>query len=900
MQQRSIPIFNPLTPGGFPPIANRQIPQYQNLEVRFSGSAQVLATDYVLPPYPQVLELLPILEGEVAWSESFEGEPSGQLTFKTWWENRYEIVSLLRVGTAIEFFGIGFRVSGLEFIEIPTQKNAKPIIVVSVGLGFAHNWVNDSIPLIVNDFYRAQQGEPCEPTASKKESRQKSKYISLGQLAARAGGSYWGPAGKITVPSDAAPESETTFISELDSRLRQEGCFKVLSDPYAIAARTWNETKTWRMGAEDLLSEVSRQFNGELRLPLLLQDKPFHLPPLGNVLPAAISPFLLPPTTREDLSRYAHAEHYFPKCEISGLFAEDSREESARSGEASRISRFYLNSDESNQITNAGLGAGGWRMRTRKIEIVESDPTASNPPSVGAVKTTSINFYESGSNYVKTNEILKTIDGMPLEKRTLKYGFFGLQAVHLYNANSQSIVGISPLAFWGCIEDTVEKVEYDSEGWRLRSITTGWRTIVHQTENVTDVVLDSDPTQDFASLKFRAAAGDTPQDTALKQASLACYQPRKISVYRIEESILSPYNVYYGDVELPDFELEEICDFWGNKTYRSIDNISGGKWTDPRFIRKQQIASVAFSEIDDPRNIQIRINNATAAPAEKIPEFPPLQAGTEEISQFEVKVTSVKNPKWYGSVNLPPGETMADFNKSRNTVDEDRFITTERVATAGGQNFNSQLAEAKTTPNEGRPSGAPQLPPLWEKIPDRDNKDVDPAEQDSERGRRKYYIETSHLPRKGSKQFRGQLTGQTLSYPHAKKASEAYMAAETEYKIVDCQSAVREKATFRFNSNIRSGDRVLYNCNNELRFRRVLAVSWRVKIEGIVGGKPYLRSPGMELDLGAELPVEFLRSSELAPPPKNSNSPQNLGRFALRDLNDIGSITQIGQQSRIK
>lgn len=899
--RRPIAIFSPLTPGGFPPVANRPIPQYQNLEVRFSGKPEILATDYVYPPYPQILDLLPILEGEISWSESFEGEPNGQLTFKTWWEKRYQIVSLLRVGTAIELFGIGFRVSGLEFIEIPTQKSAKPLIIVSASLGFAHNWVNDRVPLIISNLDRAQEQEPCDPTTNKQENRQRSKYISLGQLAARAGGTYWGPPGKITVPSDVTPETETAFIDELDARLRQEGCFKVLSEPGGVAARRWSATKTWRLDSADLLSPVSRQFNGELRSPLLISDGLFDPLPLGdNPLPSSIPSFQAQlPTTREDLSKYAHAEHYFPKCEISGLFADDSREDAARSGETSRISRFFLNPDEANQINNTN-SSDGWRLRTRKIETIESDPTASSPPSVGVVKTSSINFYESGSNYVKTNEILKTIDGMPLEKRTLKYGFFGLQAVHLYNANAQAIVGISPLAFWGCIEDTIEKVEYDREGWRLRSVTTGWRIVVHQAENVTDVVLDSDPTQDFASLKFRTQAGDTPQDTAIKQASLACYQPRQIPVYRIEESILSPYNAYYGDVELPDFELEEICDFWGNKIYRSIDNISEGKWTDPRFVRKQQIASVAFSEIDDPRNIQIRIDNATAAPADKIPEFPPLQTGTEEISQFEVKVTSVKNPKWYGSVNLPIGETMADFNKSRNTTDEDRFITTERVATAGGQNFNSQLAEAKTVPNEGRPSGAPQLPPLWEQIPDRDNKDIDPAEQDSERGRRKYYIETSHLPPKGNKRFQDRLIGQTLSYPHAEKASEAYRAAETEYKIADCQSAVREKATFKFNPNIRSGDRVSYDCNSEIRLRRVLAINWKVKIEGIVGGKPYLRSPGMELDLGAELPVGFLKSSELPPPSRNRNQPQDLGRFALRNLNDIGSITQIGQQSRIK
>lgn len=897
--------YSPTSPGGLPIAAPGNLiaapPPPIGSSIRVLGSKKILRTNYVPEPYPQFLNLVPILAGTISWSETFESEPSGSIDFKTGWENRYLVCQLLHVGVPIELFGIGFRVSDLRMIEVPRSKNIDPIVVVSVSLSGAHNWASEDVPLVLTDFSNAETGERCDPTATKAQDvRMRSQKLSLAQIASRSGGSYSGFAGEVSVPNDAGPETSTNFMTELDARLRQNGSFKVLSEPRRIRTKQWNSTPTWNVPEGDLLKEVTRTFSGELRRSTDLSDRPFHFLPLGEQIPNLIPPFGTMPLVQEDLSKYLHSGHYFPKAEITGLFLDDSKLEAKRAGETTKISRFYINPDEKNQLANSGSDGATWRRRTRKEETTESDPNASSPPSgLGLVKTTSINFYESGANYVKTNEKITTIDGMPLKKQTLKYGFRGIRGIDLYNPTSEKVTGVNPLGFWGIIEDTTETVEYDDEGWRLRSVTTGWRTAVHQTEGISDVSNeDSDPSEDFATIKFQPKTGDTATDTAFKQASLTCYLPKQIQVYEVEENILSPYNAHYGDVELPDFELEEVCSPTGEKTYRRIDNIGDGKWIDPRFVRKQQRYSAAFAETEDPRNIKIRNDNLTAAPADIKPEYPPLFAGSEELNFSEVNITSVKTPKWLGSVNLPPGETMADFNQSRATKNEDRFLSIAKKAVAGGINFNSQLSEQTTSTNNGRPGAATQLPSVWERIEPRSNS-IDPNDQNPERGKRRYFVETAHLPPKGNKKFREQLESSSLSYPHAATKSEAYLAAETEFKIADAQNSVREELLIWYNPQIRSGDKLTYICNGEVRKRRIFGVNNSVSIKGVVNGKNYLQSPGTSLQVGAELPVGFVRSSKLDPAANKLDPKQDVSRFQLRDLNDIGTITQSNQQSRV-
>lgn len=897
--------YSPTTPGGLPIAAPGNIttapPPPIGSTVRVLGSKKILRTNYVPEPYPEFLSLIPILAGEISWSESFESEPSGLIEFKTGWANRYLVIQLLNVGAPIELFGIGFRVSDLRMIEVPRSKNINPIVVVSVSLSGAHNWASEDVPLILTNFTNVESDERCDPTTDKaKDVRMRSRTLSLGEIASRSSGSYSGFDGKIAVPNDAGPDTTTNFMSELDARLRQNGSFKVLSEPRRIRTKQWNSTSTWNIPESDLLKEVTRTFSGELRRSTNLSARPFHFLPLGEQIPSSIPPFGVMALVQEDLSKYLHLEHYFPKAEITGLFLDDSKLEAKRASETTKISRFYVNPDEKTQLTNSGSDGARWRRRTRKEETTESDPNASSPPSgLGLVKTTSVNFYESGSNYVKTNEKITTIDGMPLKKQTLKYGFRGIRGIDLYNTITKKVSGVNPLGFWGIIEDITEVVEYNDEGWRLRSVTTGWRTAVHQTESVSDVSnSDSDPSQDFATIKFQSATGDTPTDIAFKQASLICYLPKQIQVYEIEENILSPYNAHYGDIELPDFELEEVCSPTGEKTYKRIDNISDGKWIDPRFVKKQQRYSAAFAETEDPRNIKIRNDNATAAPADIKPEYPPLFAGSEELNFSEIKITSVKTPKWLGSVNLPPGETMADFNKSRATKDENRFLAISKKAVAGGINFNSQLSEQTTSTNNGTPTAATQLPSIWERVEPRSNS-VDPNEQNSERGKRRYFIETTHLPPKGNKNFSQQMESSGLSYPYAATESEAYLAAETEFKIADAQNSVREELLIWYNPQIRSGDKLTYICNGEVRRRRCFGVNNSVSIKGMINGKNYLQSPGTSLQVGTELPIGFVRSSKLDPAANKLNPVQDLSRFQLRDLNDIGTITQSSQQSRV-
>lgn len=921
---------SPTTPGGLPSAPP------SGVAVKIGGNKKILRTNYVPPPYPEILSLLPILEGDISWTENFEGEPSGNLTFKTWWDLRYSAIELLRVGIVVKIWGVGFAISDLQIKEVPTKQHAKPLIEVSISLSGCHRWASDDVPLALNKLNNTEKNQECEPGTKLKDSRQRSRKLSLGLLAARAGGSYSGPAGEILIPNDVTPESSTTFMSELDARLRQEGCFKILWHPTTIKAIQWDSVKNWQIAEHELLKEVDRSFAGEMRESNVasvassggkiivspqqiettqkqspLKRKPFHFLPLGKQIPLTIFPFLTPQIVQENLGKYYHAEHYFPKCELTGLFLDDEKNKAEE-----KINRG--DNVEQSQQSNSANNKAKWQKRERKIETFpkESDfgtdfsqdlgssssSSNSSPPNdLGIVKTTSINFDESGSNYVKTDEFITTIDGMPSKKRTVKYGFFGIKGVDLYNLQTGECVGVEASGHWGVIEDTTEVVEYDSQGWRLKSITTGWRLGRHQTENISEVKNDgSNPLEDVPTIKFQPEDGDDDVTKEFKKASLECYEFKKIDVHKIEENILSPYNKYYGDVMPPDFELEEICSPNGQKTYKVIDNISDGKWIDPRFTRESQTYHVAFSEIEDPRNIKIKEDNKGATAPDIVPEYPPLFTGIEEINRTKTEVTSVKNKKWYGSVNVPSGQTMADWNRSRDSQDEDRFITLERKASAGGVSFVSQFSEQTTNTNNGRPAAAPQLPSVWERIEPQNNSNADPQSQNPEQGQRTYYVETSHLPPKGNRNFNDQLTGSSLSYPHAKTLSEAKRAAKTDFYIRDTQASVKENILIFFNPYIRSGDRITYTCNGEVRKRRVLGVSHKVNLEGTVDGKIYVTSPGTSLQLGAELPTSFVFTSKLEPPSKTNKDNQLVERAIIRDLNDIGKITtSTNFQSRV-
>jgi hypothetical protein len=110
---------------------------------------------------------------------------------------------------------------------------------------------------------------------------------------------------------------------------------------------------------------------------------------------------------------------------------------------------------------------------------------------------------------------------------------------------------------------------------------------------------------------------------------------------------------------------------------------------------------------------------------------------------------------------------------------------------------------------------------------------------------------------------------------------------------------VQEELLIWYNPQIRSGDKITYICNGEVRRRRVFGVNNSATIKGVINGKNYLQSPGTALQVGAELPVAFIQSSKLDPSANKLNPVQDLSRLEIRSLNDIGTITQSSQQSRV-
>lgn len=924
--------FYPFKPSSFTPTTSGGLPDSPSQgSIKVVGSKKVLPTNYVPEPYPQILADLPILEGSLSWTDTFETEPSGELNFKTWWDKREQVIQLLHVGIPIDIYGIGFRVSDLKFTEIARKQHAKPLIMVQVSLGGKHHWVSNEVPLALHNKKTASsvsavggslgEGkgyavgsnttsnlpsglEKCNgETVGENSSKKSSSILSLGTIASRAGGNYSGIDGKIFVPNDVSPTTTTTFDKELGELLRIKGAFKILWHPDRVTTCQWDNVKTWQFAETDLLKEIPRTFNGELRDQSRHNIKgQFHFAKLGETLPTMVVLNMPLNIVQENLGIYLHAEHYFPRKELTGLFLEKLNKQ--EEGEKTQLENKSQDKTET------------WRKRERKIDVIINGKDSEYPPDLGWVKTTSINFYESGSNYVRTKETITTIDGMPYKKKIEKWGFSGLTGAELYGVSLEdflsgsasdatgliirAVKGIEAKRFWKKIEETEETVEYTQEGWRLKCITIGWRLVVHQTENIGQITNETSPMTEFPTLANLPDPTDGDTIRQEKRLRLESYLPKRVPVFIVEENLLTPYNAYYADINLPEPEIREVCSPLGIKSHQLVDNIGDGRFIDPRFVEASQTYRVEFDEIDDPRNPQIRGENKIDTIPR--PEYPPLFTGTEEVNYTENKVLTVKTPKGTTRIEPSPYASIQFYNNSDVSSKEDRYLAINKKATAGGVSFSAQLSQETSQVNSGRPPQATKLPSLWEKVERVKNEQISPHQQNPEREKTRYFLETGHTPPQGNRNFGNQLISGSLSYAYAETLDQALTAAKTDFLIRDTKASVQETITVWFSPNVRSGERCIYTCNGEVRKRRVFTAKHEILIKGTVNGKNYISSPGTILSLGAELPTSFNLTKIIEPPTqpkKTQDLPFHLQRATVRDLTSIGQITSPFEWSKM-
>lgn len=863
-------------------LANKVTTAPQNLAIQISGNQIVVSpnpisvsvvnnptgdgydTDFI-DQLPTVLQWLPLL-GSFSFSNSLEQSQNGQMRFETWFSYKNLVLKHLCRGAKFEAFGMGWRVENLQIVEKMRSEFPHPKIEVSISLTDPHWWLDVEVPLVPKTYkandsmeglspilysgdwsisYHYSADSPgidpeCMTNSPSQPETNFAEFRTLTWLCNEAGGSLLGMNGKIPVNNDISPEEGRIPRSEIQARLRQNNCFLDLSDHDTVYAKKWDLTKEWILEESDILSEVSVSCSTGKQRPLTSNSAFQQEIVLG--LPNEITPAQAIPFKDEDTSDIYGSYYIWPKQEVTGLFLEKQQEQT-----------------EENQGNRPPV-LPEYRLRQRKYETRTEDPdNATMPPDSVPIDDLSVSFWKSGQNYVKVKREIKTIDGFEFQITEQKYAFNGPLAKDIYELDG----GVFKLKkanvsdFWGLIEETTTQHFYSEglsayEGLYLGYEKTGWRFHVFKVEPDIDVSdSEASPTEQYPTLSSQQQYNDlgeqaTAANLQTRDLSDKAYTPQRIPIFEKEKYYHEPMEKYYKDAAVQGVDEVKICLPDGaSRRLAAIDKT----FQQPYIVTAREKVVRGLSAMEDPRNPTIREFNQNRPDGEKEkPEFPPLTTGTESSESYKVKINRSLNT---------PGIRYADDSE------KDSFIAYSRTSSTGGNGsgFGSQITENKTDEAEGRPESSRRLPPIWERVPEEDQTEIEEEQNRPDPSRYRYKVWTPSAP---DKTPFDQLVSGSMSFPLAETLAEARTAIKTTIDIENARNTYTENFKTLFNPSMRPGDKLIYFVNGERRKRRILSISSEVVFGGNLNDQPFATGT-MQLSVGYAPEIPFVLQQELIP-----------------------------------
>lgn len=847
-------------------LGTKITPRTQALNISVIGSQQSIEgyqTDFI-DQLPNVLKWLPLL-GQMSYSLNLEQSQSGQIQFETWFSYKNLVLKHLCRGAKFEAFGVGWRIDNLQIVEKMRSEHPHPKIVVSISLTDPHWWLDTEVPLVTKSYkndplaamspiiyegdwsisyhYSADsltRDPECLTNSPTQPESQLAEKRSLTWLCSQAKGRLVGMNGDILVPSDVSPEEGRIPRSEIQSRLKQNGCFLDLTDSDAVQCKKWGATKQWSLEESEILTEIS--VNCPTGKQRSLEPNSVFQQEIILGLPDQITPANSISIKNENTSNIYGSFYIWPKQEISGLFLEKDSEQI-----------------EENQ-GNRPPTLPEYRLRQRLIERKVLDPdNATSPPDSVDINDLSVSFWKSGQNFVKVYREITTIDGFESLVVEKKYAFNGPLAKDIYELDG----GVFKLkkadvrAFWGIIEETTTLHFYSSglsayEGLYLGYEKTGWRFHVFKTEpeiNVGDV--DASPQEQYPTLSSQQRYMDlgneaTEADEKAKELGEKAYTPQRISIFEKERYYHEPMKKYYKDAAVQGVDEVKICLPDGSsRRVAAIDKT----FQQPYIVTAKEKVVRCLASMEDPRNPVIRdFNNKKPDNEKEKPEFPPLVTGTDSSESYKVKINRSTNT---------PGMRYADDSE------KDTFTAYSRTSSSGGNGsgFNNQITENKTEEVEGRPESSRRLPPIWERKPEEDEVVTEEEQNRPDPKQYRYKVWTPSAPDKTSFD---QLVSGSMSFPYAKTLSEVRQAIQLTIEMENVRNTYTESFTTVFNPDIRPGDKLTYFVNGERRHRRVLGISPTVNFQGELKGRA-MATGTMQINLGYLPDVPFVLEKELIP-----------------------------------
>lgn len=828
-----------------------------------SSSNDGYDTDYI-DQLPTVLKWLPLL-GEFGYSLSLEQSQNGQIKFETWFSYKNLVLKHLCRGAKFEAFGIGWRIESLQTVEKMRSNFPHPKIEVSISLSDPHWWLDTEVPLVPKNYkvdpnaalapilysedfsisyhYSADSpgidpecltNSPTQPESKLAETR------TLTWLCAQAKGKLSGMNGKIPVPNDVSPEEGRVPRSEIQARLKQNGCFLDLTDFDTVYCKKWATTKEWTLQESAILSEIS--VNCSTGKQRSLESNSVFQQEIICGLPNEITSSEAITLKDEDTSDIYGSYYIWPKQEVTGLFLEKQQEQV-----------------EENQ-GNRPPTLSEYRLRQRKYETRVQDPdNAETPPDSVDINDISVCFWKSGQNYVKVWREITTVDGFEFLVKEKKYAFAGPLAKDIYEYNGVwKLKKADVKQFWGVIEETVTQHFYGEglsayEGLYLGYEKTGWRLHVFKVEPDIDVSdSEASPTDQYptvaAQQQFKDKEGGiTEADIKTLELTQKAYTPQQIPIFEKERYYHEPMNKYYKDAEVQGVEEVKICLPDGSsRRLAAIDKT----FQQPYIVTAREKVVRSLASMEDPRNPVIRdFNSKRLENEQEKPEFPPLVTGTEVSESYKVKINRSLNT---------PDIRYADDSQT------DSFTAYTRSSSTGGNGsgFGSQITENNTEEAEGRPESSRRLPPIWERVEEEDTSKIEEEQNRPDPNQYRYKVWTPSAPDKTSFD---QLVSGSMSFPYAETLAEVRQAIQLTIDMENTRNSYTESFTTFFNPQMRPGDKLTYFVNGEKRKRRILSISPSVVFQGQLNNKSFATGT-MQISVGFCPDVPFVLERELIPP----------------------------------
>ena len=746
------------------------------LGIQVLGAVGAIALTHIPDP-PIILSQLPLIsaeEGEaLTWSLSAEGHPTGTLRLMATVETLQPLRSALRPGTAIVFFGIGFRVAstvpsvpevegvGQYRLEVELQGKweylaqkpflLKPMFPGSLGAsGTGEQQIGDGLCPIPTG--QSAGGTYNGPTSID---------------AATAAGIPWqGPPVLIQIEQDTPPGETSTFAAEVEEVVRIAGGFIDWTGVDGPRFVSIDAVACWEYGVGELPPSQESALPDEGYGAEELRDFVFDPAILPDTLDVSGS---FPDTVHQPQVTAIHDEPLVG----TGILA---RYENVRL--EGKFSRAADDPDEQEREEDQGDGPLEapplFLPRTPVVEVLkEGDPNVSSPP-VGAtrIKSLSVLFNKSGPS--KTQVTTRKEDGVVTREELVTYGYAAIARDLVdNNGNLNGTPGVhwKPVRKWQRNHNFESRYGYGTGGHK-----TGWELAQLLEESDELETVDLDPTD--------------PEDNDLLQL----YKPRKITINERERIGLRSYNADYEDAEGDSSALILV---------RSClpDGTLVHQWlNDPTFAPPMYAAQIAreSSAIASAPNPDSSADNP----------LPDLVTGSESWSLETIEVT--------------PGRRD---NLRQDTPD--RYTVWTKQASADGAQFNNYNARENFKDMSGRPSPAQRKPPLVQVIeqsvpPEPPGGDPGAANTDSATE----VLRLLNTP--GSTADDPQ--GGSLNYEKAATLEQALTAARTDLYIQQLGSSGSESLRIYFNPQTRPYDKVVYVWHGERRRRRITGVSFSVRV----------------------------------------------------------------------